>query len=186
MLLSLFRKYGGHAYMIDEPVTQIQHAVDTMRYLARQNATPELQLAGLLHDVGHLGTGKPPITPSQTPIDDKHEEVGARLIQIYGLPPAVYQPVADHVRAKRARLYEKPYLIDQLSKGSRLSLQLQGGPMSRAEYLAFRLSPFFQDAMWLREADDALKDVAPRPDHKAWIEFQLRFHVLLDQVMHEQ
>lgn len=188
-ILKLFRKYGGQAYMIDEPVTQMQHAVDTARYLAcsarinwhpRTPASPELLLAGLLHDIGHFT--RLPIAPSKTKTDYKHEEAGARLLQLYGFPPTVYQPIALHVSAKRARLHENPSLIDKLSRGSRLSLDLQGGPMLEAEYLAFRLSPFFHDAMWLREADDATKDIPPRPDEQVWREFQAKFHTLFDLV----
>jgi predicted HD phosphohydrolase len=110
--------------------------------------------AALLHDYGHIAYGQP-IAP-ETGIDDKHEIIGADALSNLGFPQSITEPIRLHVQAKR-------YLctVDSkypLSEGSKLSLQLQGGLMSKTELVEFQNNLFFEHALLLRYADDSGKD----------------------------
>ena len=53
----------------------------------------------------------------------------------------------------------EPGYFEQLSDASKLSLRLQGGPMSAAQAAAFAAEPFFADAIRLRRWDEEGKIV---------------------------
>ncbi len=84
-LLSLFTHYGSSDY-IGEPVSIAQHSIQAM--LAAKNAgeSKEIQLAALLHDIGHLlglESGFSPAMDGCGTVD--HEGVGADFICDLGL-----------------------------------------------------------------------------------------------------
>ena len=94
----LFDKHGSIAYS-GEPVTQLQHALQSAALAEAAGASPELIVAALLHDLGHL-LNLQGETPSERGIDDLH--------QYYALPflrplfsDAVLEPIRLHVDAKR-------------------------------------------------------------------------------------
>ena len=66
------------------------------------------------------------------------------------------------MEAKRYLCAVEPGYFDLLSEASRLSLAVQGGPMSRSEASAFAQAPAFEAALVLRRCDDDGKDVAMR------------------------
>ena len=122
---------------------------------------PELQLAAWLHDIGHLLAGLPG-TPTLEGIDDHHERRGAAFLsEAFG--PAVAEPVALHVAAKRYLVAVNPDYYERLSADSRRSLRLQGGPMSVRSRL-FMQQPFARDALRVRAWDDAAKLPQRDPD----------------------
>jgi len=69
----------------------------------------------------------------------------------------VVQPVALHVLAKRYLVSTNRDYQAQLSEDSIRSLALQGGSMTEVECQAFIKMPFSQDAISLRQWDDAGK-----------------------------
>jgi predicted HD phosphohydrolase len=77
--------------------------------------------------------------------------------------PAVAEPVALHVQAKRCLVGMQRGYRDSLSVDSIRSLALQGGPMSPMEVDAFLLLPRAKDALRLRAWHDRAKDNALRP-----------------------
>jgi predicted HD phosphohydrolase len=109
----------------------------------------------LLHDIGHLLHDLPDDAPNQG-VDDRHEAVGAAWLSRWFIP-AVAEPVRLHVAAKRYLCAAEPAYFQQLSQPSRLSLELQGGPMSSGEQEQFRASPHFSAAVLLRRWDEAAK-----------------------------
>ena len=89
----------GHSEYGGEPVTQLEHALQSALLAEQESASPELIAAALLHDIGHLLHALPDDAPDDG-IDDVHEELGYRyLTQIF--PDAVTEPVRLHVPAKR-------------------------------------------------------------------------------------
>lgn len=75
-----------------------------------------------------------------------------------------------HVAAKRYLCAVEPSYVDELSASSKLSLELQGGPMNAAEVSAFEALPHFAAACRLRRYDDIAKDpdaVSPPLEHYA-------------------
>jgi len=158
-ILALFRERGALAYE-GEGITQLQHAFQCGHLAAAAGATPALQLAAWLHDVGHLMSGLDG-SPTTRGIDDAHEHLAARALRLtFG--DAVAEPVALHVQAKRYLVATHPPYQAQLSPDSRRSLALQGGPMDGDEALAFRGGRFAEDALRLRAWDERGK----RPDWK--------------------
>jgi len=167
-LLDLYRRRGDLHYE-GEGVTQLQHGWQCGELALRAGATPELQLAAWLHDLGHLVSVLPG-TPTTQGLDDRHESVAAALLRpLFG--DVVAEPVALHVQAKRYLVGAQPGYRERLSADSLRSLALQGGPMDAAEQAAFGRRPFAGDAIRLRAWDDAAKTPGwQAPDRAAAID----------------
>src|SRR5262245_12996840 len=141
-VLALFDRHGALEYA-GEGVTQWQHAWQCARLAQRAHATPALQAAAWLHDLGHLLDGAVE-TPTLRGHDDRHEVRAAALLQpLFG--EAVARPVALHVEAKRYLVTMRPGYAERLSADSQRSLALQGGPMDRAEAQVWAAQPFAAD-----------------------------------------
>jgi phosphonate degradation associated HDIG domain protein len=151
----LFDKHGSIAYS-GEPVTQLQHALQSAALAEAAGASPELIVAALLHDLGHL-LNLQGETPSERGIDDLH--------QYYALPflrplfsDAVLEPIRLHVDAKRCLCAIDASYHARLSADSVRSLQLQGGVFDDETAQAFLAKPYAHDAIALRRCDDEAKD----------------------------
>jgi len=151
IILGNFESQGAAAYL-GEPVTLREHMLQTAHAAEHDGAPPELVAAALLHDYGHLIHGGPE-DAAEVGLDTEHEEVGFRFLEQH-FPPEVVEPVRLHVAAKRYLCAVEPSYLDELSPASRLSLELQGGPMSPDEVAAFESLPHFEAACRLRRYDD--------------------------------
>lgn len=156
----LFASKGDRMYT-GEPVTQLQHALQSADAAEREGASDELVLAAFLHDVGHLINDQGE-SPTMRGIDDRHEYVALPFLR--GLfPDAVLQPIRLHVEAKRylcarghAGMTGCEYWSN-LSADSKRSLELQGGIFNAAEADTFFARPHASDAVRLRLWDDLAK-----------------------------
>lgn len=163
-VFELYRVKGELQYA-GEPVTQLAHAWQAYMLAAEQGATPALQLAAFLHDLGHLFQ-KNPGSPTTWGLDDRHEAIGAAYLRPLA-SEEVCEPIALHVKAKRYLVVAEPDYAARLSEDSVRSLTLQGGPMSAKEADAFIQNPWAQDAIALRRWDEQAKDAlhpTPRVD----------------------
>ena len=126
--------------LYDESVTELDHALQAAALAEAEGAPAELVAAALLHDVGHLVVGD--LVPLDRPLDGDahHEAVGARHLRRW-FGPAVTDPVALHVAAKRYLCAVDAGYHAGLSPSSVRSLEAQGGPMSPAEAAAFEANP---------------------------------------------
>ena len=160
-IFALYARRGGATY--GEGVTQSEHALQAATLAEQEGASPELVVAALLHDIGHLLHDLPEDIADQG-IDTRHESLAsAWLSQHFG--PAVTEPVRLHVAAKRYLCATEPGYLDALSPASILSLELQGGPMSRAEAATFAGLDHAAEAVRLRRWDEAAKEAGhPTPD----------------------
>ncbi len=150
-----FARRGDETY--GEGVSQTEHALQCAAFAQRDGACAALITATLLHDIGHL-LHDLPSDVADSGIDTQHEATGsAWLSRHFGL--AVTEPVRMHVAAKRYLATMEPGYFEQLSEASKLSLRLQGGPMSAAQAAAFAAEPFFADAIRLRRWDEEGKIV---------------------------
>jgi [1-hydroxy-2-(trimethylamino)ethyl]phosphonate dioxygenase len=148
-LLALYADRGGEHY--GENVSQTDHARQCAALAMRDGASDAMIAAALLHDIGHLV-----VDPKDHDTDDRHETVGAETLSAL-FPPAVTEPIAGHVTAKRYRCAVDRDYADGLSHASKLSLAVQGGAMTPDECHAFERRPFAAEAITLRGWDDAGK-----------------------------
>lgn len=161
----LFHEQGDEQYS-GEPVTQLQHALQTAYLAERNGADDELITAALLHDLGHLlhDLGE---TPSRRGVDDVHQYRALPFLRgVFG--DGVLNPVKLHVDAKRFLCAVQPEYHVQLSDDSMRSLLLQGGTFSDTAAGQFIRQPGAERSVQLRLWDDAAKDPnqgTPSLDH---------------------
>lgn len=145
----------GHAQYDGEPVTQLEHALQSAHLAEQEGADSALIAAALLHDLGHLlhDFGG---TPTQQGLDDLHQyRCLPFLRKLFG--PATLEPIRLHVDAKRFLCARVPGYQEALSPDSKRSLQLQGGVFDAAQAQAFEALPYAMDAVRLRRWDDTAK-----------------------------
>ncbi|WP_433593243.1 HD domain-containing protein [Nocardia sp. CA-145437] len=133
-----------------DPVDILDHDRQCAELLRRDfPADEELQVAGLVHDIGHkLVVGD----------DAGHGAHGAAAVRGL-LGDRVARLVELHVVAKRYLAATDSVHVAALSESSQRTLVAQGGPMTAAEIAAFERDPEFAAAVALRRADDAGKVV---------------------------
>lgn len=150
----LFARHGASQYS-GEPVTQLEHALQTAHLAEQSGADDELVTACLLHDLGHLLNPQGE-TPTLRGVDDTHQYFALPFLR--GLfSERVLGAIQRHVDAKRYLCHARPDYFDKLSEDSRRSLRLQGGVFAAAEAEAFIARPGAEDAVRLRVWDDLAK-----------------------------
>ena len=151
---TIFARAGGRQYS-GEPVTQLQHALQTAHLAEQSGADDALVTACLLHDLGHLLADHAD-TPTLRSIDDTHQY--AALPFLRGLfPDAVLDAIKLHVDAKRYLCRANPGYHAKLSQDSVRSLALQGGVFDADEAAAFLARLGAHAAVMLRQWDDSSK-----------------------------
>lgn len=153
-LLDVLATQGGAQYG-QERVTQLAHALQCGLAAEQAGAPPALIGAALLHDIGHL-VHKLGDDAALRGIDDHHEALGAKLLARWFVP-ALSEPVALHVDAKRYLCATEPGYFAILSPASVRSLELQGGTYDATGAAAFRARPHAEDAVRVRRWDEAAK-----------------------------
>lgn len=133
---------------VADNVSAVEHGLQCATVLARDRPDDvELQVAGLLHDVGHL------VVPGD---DASHGDHGADYVQpLFG--DRVADLIALHVPAKRWLVTVEANYGDGLSATSLRTLAAQGGALTPEEQAACEAHPSFADAVTLRRADEAAK-----------------------------
>ena len=154
----LFARSGASQYS-GEPVTQLEHALQTAHLAEQSGADDALVTACLLHDLGHLlndqGRGFND-TPSLRGIDDTHQYFALPFLR--GLfPDPVLAAIKLHVDAKRYLCQANAGYYARLSDDSKRSLALQGGVFSAEQAAAFLDQSGARDAVMLRQWDDLAK-----------------------------
>ncbi len=164
-ILDLFAKKGAAAYH-GEDVSQEEHALQAAALAEREGSPDALVVAALLHDVGHLLDGQDEDLAVRG-VDGRHEEAGGSWLSRH-FGPEVTEPIRLHVAAKRYLCAVDPSYLGGLSPASRLSLKVQGGPMSTVEIAEFEGNAYYRDAVRLRHWDDTAKVPGlpvPGPSH---------------------
>jgi [1-hydroxy-2-(trimethylamino)ethyl]phosphonate dioxygenase len=153
-LIERLRAGGAEAYF-GEPVTVLEHSLQSAWFVRQKGGANTLVAAALLHDLGHLlhSDGE---DAADRGIDTQHETLGAEALATH-FAAAVLDPIRLHVAAKRYLCFTNPRYRAALSPASVESLALQGGPMSADEAETFLALPYAHEAVQLRHADDAAK-----------------------------
>jgi len=150
----LFARHGGDQYS-GEPVTQLEHALQTAHLAEQSDAGDPLVTACLLHDLGHLLNDQGE-TPTLRGIDDTHQYFALPFLR--GLfPSGVLDAIKLHVDAKRYLCQVDAGYYERLSADSKRSLALQGGAFDESGAAAFLALPGARDAVMLRHWDDLAK-----------------------------
>ena len=153
-ICALYERHGGRMYS-GEPVTQLEHALQSAALAETAGADEELITAALLHDLGHLLNDQGD-TPTARGIDDVHQYFALPFLR--GLfDDRVLEPIRLHVDAKRYLCATRSGYHDALSADSKRSLALQGGTFSAADAAEFIARPGAERAVELRLWDDAAK-----------------------------
>jgi predicted HD phosphohydrolase len=170
-ILDLFARRGAEEYM-GEPVCMSQHMEQSAACADADNATEELVIALLLHDIGHF-VGDFPVEALENGINNCHEDAGANFLAPY-FSKAVTEPIRLHVAAKKYLCAVDDEYINRLSEASVNSLNVQGGPMTAAEVKAFESNPHHLAAVKARHYDDDGKvsglDIKPIKDYRGQLE----------------
>jgi predicted HD phosphohydrolase len=142
-------------------LTILHHGLQCGEHLRRTcGDDPELLVAGLVHDVGHL------LAPGR---EELHGAVGAAFVRPV-LGDRVAALIEAHVPAKRYLVTTDPSYRERLSEGSVRTLMIQGEDMSHEELVAFDASPYAEAALVLRRADEEAKDPAALvPGLSSWL-----------------
>ena len=151
---TLFARRGGEQYT-GEPVTQLEHALQSAWLAEQAGADDELVTAALLHDLGHL-LADHGATPTLRGIDDLHQYIALPFLRpLFGA--RLLDAIGRHVDAKRYLCAVRPGYHAALSADSQRSLLLQGGVFDEAQAQAFIAQPHAPEAVSLRLWDDAAK-----------------------------
>ena len=168
---ALYAARGGRVYA-GEPVTQLEHALQSAWLAEQAGASAALVAASLLHDIGHMSNDQGE-TPTERGIDDLHQYHALAVLR-GTFPDDVLEPIRWHVDAKRYLCRERPEYHAGLSIDSRRSLELQGGIFSPEEARAFAARRWTQEAVKVRLWDDLAKVAgAHTPD---WAHFEAVLH----------
>lgn len=156
-LAELFASQGDQEYL-GEQVSMATHMLQAAQFAEQQNACDEEIAAALLHDIGHFANDVD-ASVSEHGEDAQHEHAGSEFLSRF-FPPAVVEPVRQHVATKRYLCAVDPHYFDRLSPASVHTLELQGGPMSPEEAQEFRKNPHLESCVRVRKWDEAAKDPA--------------------------
>ena len=151
----IFAQRGAEQYS-GEPVTQLEHALQSALQAEQEGADDELVTAALLHDLGHLlhDLGD---TPTLNNVDDLHQYRALPFLRgLFGA--GVTQPIRLHVDAKRYLCASRADYRAALSDDSKRSLLLQGGVFDPAQCAAFLQQPGATEAVRVRVWDDLAKE----------------------------
>ena len=139
---------------IGEKVTMSDHMIQAAMIAEKKKSSKSLICACLLHDYGHFILEDPSDLVKKK-LDGKHEEIGYEYLKKF-FKQDVVEPIKYHVKAKRYLARSKKY-YNQLSKASKISLELQGGILNKKESKDFEKNKFFIDAVKLRKFDELAK-----------------------------
>ena len=166
---ALFARKGGRLYD-GEPVTQLEHALQSAARAEAASAPPALVCAALLHDLGHMLNDQGE-TPTLRGIDDLHQFAALPFLR-GTFDEDVLEPIRLHVDAKRYLCATHPGYYDALSADSKRSLKLQGGVFTADEAAAFIARPYARGAVDVRQWDDLAKVAgAPTPPLAYYVTF---------------
>jgi len=145
-LLVVLESMGSEPSEETRGLSELDHGLQCAFELERDRPRDrELQLAGLVHDIGH-----------RYGPDEQHGVLGAQVVRDL-LGDRVAALVEGHVPAKRYLVATDVSYRSKLSAESTRTLGVQGGPLSPHEIESFLSSPSAADAVELRRADDAAK-----------------------------
>ena len=146
-----------HENYIGEPVSQLEHALQSAHFAKKAKCSDEMIIAALLHDIGHLC--EYPQKKSMAGLGVyEHERIGAEFLKQRHFSSMVCELVVGHVQAKRYLVFKEFGYGKKLSEASQGTLHFQGGPMNKNEADAFEKDPLFREKIMIRKFDELAKE----------------------------
>src|SRR5262245_55348159 len=131
-VLQLYEEHGDADY-IGEPVSQIEHMVQSAQLAEEQGFDEEVILAAFFHDIGHLVAMQGSYASMKGFGAVAHEKIGADFLRSKGFSEKIAKLVESHVQAKRYLTFKYSEYYDKLSEASKQTLEFQGGKMTAEE-----------------------------------------------------
>lgn len=161
--IALLFEHHSESQYIGEPVSILEHSWQSYLLAEKADVPFDVQIACLLHDVGHLlgseAGHEPGMDGCGTP---NHEAVGGEFLKKLGVSEYVAWLVSNHVNAKRFLVWQDPNY--PLTEASRTTLRFQGGPFTDDEAAAFVERPGHEAVVRMRAFDEGAKEVGlPKP-----------------------
>ena len=169
----------GHSEYIGEPVSILEHSLQTAHLAEKANFDDEIVLAAFFHDIGHLLWNEHIMTEFG---NIQHEIAGEEYLVQNGFSEKITTLVKNHVQAKRYLTFSKPDYYQQLSEASKQTLILQGGKMTEEEANKFVKDEYFQLSLKMRYWDESAKNVTLNLKHKLKIYQEMAFRHLVKAV----
>lgn len=163
-IFGLYEQFGADDY-IGEPVSQLEHMVQSAQLAQAEGFGDDVVLAAFLHDIGHFCAKRGTEQDMGGYGTLRHEKVGADWLRERGFSETIAKLVEYHVQAKRYLTARDPSYYNKLSEASKKTLEYQGGRMSEEEAEAFAADPLFATSLRMRHWDEAAKEEnQPIPD----------------------
>ena len=176
-VIGLLERRGQIQYGM-EAINQLEHALQCADLAEKAGETPEIVVASLLHDLGHLLVEtRDGQQVQKTKQDDLHQYIALPFIRSL-FPAAVLEPIRMHVDAKRYLCLIDPGYWASLSAASKHSLEQQGGVYSVAEASAFIAQPYAAESVRLRRYDDLAKVPAKAVPSLSFYNYHLKKVIL--------
>lgn len=156
-VFSLYEKHGDDDY-IGEPVSQLEHMSQAALLAEEEGYDDEVILAAFFHDIGHLCTEEGEAASMDGMGNVDHEKLGAAYLLAHGFSDRIAALVQAHVIAKRYLTYRYAEYYNKLSEASKVTLEFQGGMMSKEEASEFERNPDLDLIIRLRYWDDMAKE----------------------------
>tara|TARA_B100001250_G_scaffold408014_1_gene429699 strand:+ start:580 stop:1116 length:537 start_codon:yes stop_codon:yes gene_type:complete len=139
---------------IGEKITMSEHMIQSAMLAEKAKSNDDIICSCLLHDYGHFIIEDPDKLVRNTK-DSEHESIGYEYLKKF-FKKEIVEPIKYHVLAKRYLVREKKY-FNILSKASKTSLKLQGGPLNNKESKEFEKKYYFKNSVLVRKFDEAAK-----------------------------
>ena len=149
---------NGNAPYLGEVITKFEHGVQSAYFAEKQGCSEEVQLACLLHDIGHYAYKT---VQAQMGIYGavNHEWIGARLAKEYGFSDKISALIGYHVEAKRYLATITDSYYNKLSFSSKQTLIYQGGKMSNDEISQLENISYLREIIQVRTNDEKGKEI---------------------------
>ena len=154
VIFGLYKSLGHQEYL-GEPVSILEHSLQTAHLAEKAECEEEVILAAFFHDIGHLLYDENDMIEFG---NIRHEIMGADYLLQNGFSEKIANLVKNHVQAKRYLTFYKSDYYEKLSEASRQTLILQGGRMTEIEALDFVEDELFSLSLEVRFGDEAAKD----------------------------
>lgn len=131
-LLSFYDQFGTEQYMIDEAITQQQHALQAAYFALLAQAPEELIIGVLFHDVGQLCQSQD--AGKTHKLHGVHPERGGLWCEEHGFSKLICDWVSNHALVKLLLCEEEPDYYNHLSLASKDSYWVQRAKYDEPEH----------------------------------------------------